>query len=48
MNVATVGYKYGPAVAGHRPIVLFTPLSHGAWLVQALHQRLPGCASLPH
>ena len=48
MNVATVGYKYGPAVAGHRPIVLFTPLAHGGWLVQALHQRLPGCASLPH
>ncbi len=48
VNVATVGYKYGPAVAGHRPIVLFTPLAQGGWLVQALHQRLPGCASLPH
>ena len=40
VNVATVGYKYGPAVASHRPIVLFTPLPQGGWLVQALHQRL--------
>jgi len=48
VNVARVGYKYGPAVVGHRPIVLFTPLSRGGWLVQALHQRLPGCLSLPH
>ena len=47
VNVATVGYKYGPAIAGRRPIVLFTPLSHGAWKVQALHQRLPGCRALP-
>jgi hypothetical protein len=48
VNVATVGYKYGPAVASGRPIVLFTPLPQGGWQVQALHQRLPGCASLPH
>ncbi len=48
VNVATVGYKYGPAIASHRPIVLFTPLPQGGWLVQALHQRLPGCTSLPH
>jgi len=47
VNVATVGYKYGPAVASHRPIVLFTPLPQGGWLVQALHQRSPGCTSLP-
>ncbi|MBV9809634.1 MAG: hypothetical protein JO286_20795 [Solirubrobacterales bacterium] len=47
LNVAKVGYKYGPAIAGGRPIVLFTPLSHGGWRVQALHQRLPGCRSLP-
>ena len=38
VNVATVGYKYGPAVASHRPIVLFTPLPQGGWLVQAMHQ----------
>ncbi len=47
-NVASVGYKYGPASAGGRPIVLFTPLAHGGWLVQALHQHAPGCTSLPH
>ena len=48
VNVATVGYKYGPAIASGRPIVLFTPLPQGGWLVQAMHQRLPGCTSLPH
>jgi hypothetical protein len=47
VNVARVGYKYGPAIASRRPIVLFTPLPHGGWLVQALHQRLPECRSLP-
>jgi hypothetical protein len=47
VNVATVGYKYGPAIHSRRPIVLFTPLSHGGWHVQALHQRLPECWSLP-
>ena len=47
LNVARVGYKYGPAIAGGRPIVLFTPLSHGGWHVQALHQRLAVCQSLP-
>jgi hypothetical protein len=48
VNVAAVGYKYGPAIASRRPIVLFTPLAHGGWLVQAMRQRLPGCISLPH
>ncbi len=48
VNVATVGYKYGPAIASNRPVVLFTPLPQGSWQVQALHQRLPGCMSLPH
>jgi len=48
VNVSTVGYKYGPAVASGRPIVLFTPLPQGGWLVQALHQTAPGCTSLPH
>jgi hypothetical protein len=46
-NVATVGYKYGPAIASARPIVLFTPYPHGGWLVQALHQRVASCRSLP-
>jgi hypothetical protein len=48
VNVATVGYKYGPAIASRRPIVVFTPLAQGGWLVQAMHQRLPACKSLPH
>ena len=47
LNVARVGYKYGPAITSGRPIVLFTPLSHGGWRVQALHQRLAVCQSLP-
>jgi hypothetical protein len=47
VNVATVGYKYEPAIHSGRPIVLFTPISTGGWRVQALHQRLPGCSSLP-
>jgi hypothetical protein len=47
VNVATVGYKYGPAVSSGRPIVLFTPQVHGGWAVQAIHQRLPQCRTLP-
>jgi hypothetical protein len=47
VNVARVGYKYSPAIASGRPVVLFTPFSQGGWHVQALHQRLPGCTSLP-
>ena len=47
VNVATVGYKYSPAIASGRPIVLFTPTSHGGWRVQALHQGLAACRSLP-
>jgi hypothetical protein len=47
VNVAAVGYKYGPAIASGRPIVLFTPFSHGGWHVQALHQRRASCRSLP-
>jgi hypothetical protein len=48
LNVAKVGWKYGPAIAGRRPIVLFTPTPHGGWLIQALHQRTPACRRLPH
>jgi hypothetical protein len=47
LNVSRVGFKYGPAISSHRPVVLFTPLSTGAWKVQALHQHLPQCRSLP-
>ena len=45
-NVAGVGYKYSPAIASGRPIVLFTPHRAG-WTVQALHQRVANCRSLP-
>ncbi len=47
VNVATVGFKYGPAVASDRPIVLFSPVPAGGWKVQALHQRSADCRSLP-
>ncbi len=47
VNVATVGFKYGPAVASNRPIVLFSPTPGGGWKVQALHQRSADCRSLP-
>ncbi|MGI8414023.1 MAG: hypothetical protein ACR2QA_16340 [Solirubrobacteraceae bacterium] len=46
VNVATVGFKYGPAKHSTRPIVLFTPGRHG-WRVQALHQRRQDCRRLP-
>jgi hypothetical protein len=47
VNVATVGFKYGPAVASDRPILLFSPQPHGGWKVQARHQRSADCRSLP-
>lgn len=47
VNVVRVGFKYGPAIHGRRPVVLFTPLAHGRWKVQALHQRLATCRGLP-
>jgi hypothetical protein len=46
VNVATVGFKYGPAIHRGGPIVLFTPHRSG-WTVQALHQRLAQCRRLP-
>ncbi len=46
-NVAAIGFKYGPAMASSRPIVLFTPYpTHTGWVVQALHQRSAACRSL--
>jgi hypothetical protein len=47
VNVASVGYKYARAIARGRPIVLFTPNRRGAWSVQARHQQLAACRSLP-
>jgi hypothetical protein len=50
LNVASVGFKYGPAIASSRPVVLFTPYpqSGSGWQIQALHQRLASCRTLPH
>ncbi len=48
VNVATVGFKYGPATASGRPIVLFTPVGRSGWNVQAVHQVNPACLRLPH
>ncbi len=46
-NVSSIGFKYGEALASGRPVVLFTPRAHGGWLVQARHQQLAACRSLP-
>jgi hypothetical protein len=48
LNVAAIGFKYGQAIHHGNPIVLFTPLRRGGWVVQAVHQRLPSCRGLPH
>jgi hypothetical protein len=48
INVAKIGWKYGPAIQSGRPIVLITPTSNGSWRVQALHQVARHCRSLPH
>jgi hypothetical protein len=47
-NVAAVGFKYGPAIASSRPIVLFTPYPQpgSGWLIQALHQRSRACRAV--
>ncbi len=47
VNVGQVGWKYGPAVASSRPIVLITPRRSGGWQVQALHQPPGPCRRLP-
>jgi hypothetical protein len=47
INVAKIGFKYTQAIQRGQPVVLFTPTSKGGWRVQALHQRLASCRSLP-
>ncbi|MBV9048015.1 MAG: hypothetical protein JOY58_07085 [Solirubrobacterales bacterium] len=47
LNVSSVGFKYGPAIASRRPIVLFTPWPQRGWKVQALRQHRPRCRTLP-
>ena len=49
-NVANVGFKYGPAIASTRPIVLFTPYpqSGSGWLIDAYRQTATRfCRALP-
>jgi len=46
-NVVVVGFKYGQAIRHGNPLVLFTPLPHGGWHVQAVHQTRPRCLGLP-
>lgn len=46
-NVSAIGFKYGEAIAHGNPLVLFTPIPRGGWLVQAVHQRRPQCQALP-
>jgi len=47
VNVAAVGFKYGPAIQSDRPIVLFTPRAHGDWKIKAVHQHRAHCRRLP-
>jgi len=47
VNVSRVGFKYGQAIQHGNPLVLFTPLPHGGWKVQAVHQARASCRSLP-
>jgi arginine exporter protein ArgO len=46
VNVAKVGFKYSQAIHRGNPIVLYTP-THAGWKIQAFHQRLASCRSLP-
>jgi hypothetical protein len=49
LNVSSVGYKYGPAIASGRPLVLFTPYPQpgSGWQITAPHQRSAACRTLP-
>lgn len=45
-NVASIGYKYGPAIAATRPIVLITPGPYSGWKIEPLRQPLARCRRL--
>jgi hypothetical protein len=47
LNVARIGWKFPRAIASGRPIVLFSLKRDGDWRIRAVHQRAPGCLSLP-
>jgi hypothetical protein len=47
LNVASIGYKYGPAIAAkHRPIILITPGPVDGWQIQPMHQPTARCRAL--
>jgi hypothetical protein len=46
LNVATIGYKYGPAIASTRPIILITPGPVSGWEIQPMRQPLARCRAL--
>jgi hypothetical protein len=46
LNVATIGYKYAPAIAATRPIILITPGPVNGWEIQPLRQPLARCRAL--
>lgn len=47
VNVSKVGFKYAQAIRHGNPLVLFTPLPHGGWRVQGVHQVSASCRRLP-
>jgi hypothetical protein len=47
VNVSKVGFKYSQAIQHGNPLVLFTPLPHGGWRVQGVHQVRASCQRLP-
>ncbi len=46
LNVASIGYKYAPAIASTRPIILITPGPISGWEIQPLRQPLARCRAL--
>jgi hypothetical protein len=46
LNVATIGWKYAPAIAATRPIILITPGPVSGWLIQPMRQPLARCRAL--
>ena len=46
INVAKVGWKFAPAIAATRAIVIFDAHGHG-WRVLSLRQHRAGCPNLP-
>jgi len=45
-NVAAVGFKYPQAIRRGNPIVLYTPIPTGGWMITPLHQRPGACPAV--